>query len=974
MTKSLKASIVIPLRTQRDEWLEQCVRSALAQSEACEVLVVTATDTPQSNKTLLRRLAGENDRLRYFPRPHRGMAEAINAGWKQARTPRVGLLLSDDWLVPNAIEQCVALDADIVATGHIGYQADGTMVIWRRALSRDAFAALPTLERKASYLTHFFLFNRGLVLAMGGVDPEIGHVGPDDYDLPWTLLERGASVAFTSQPLYCYRDHEGVRLTLRPRQDQIADLRKILDKHRVPPQEQEVLIARKAPWLGVTCHSVIRARAQAAAAAGNTAPIPVTEPGKGTAAVYRVVGSRLETLIKTQGLTLRKAARVSEQASLMVNRASYRLEMEDGRVFKGRYLLSAEQAASVFELSASITHLPVCKVFAQRDNALLEEWVEGTPLYECATAGKRIDARIVEQAGELLGKLAATSPDQTGLGSARGKPDALLGKLDEHLAELERAGLLTAEQIHLLARLVRENAPERCDRGLVHLDVRPENLVLNPAGLTLIDHENLTIGELDQDLARTWYLWDMNRWEQSRFLAGYARHRNPISFFRHEPFWAVVILASAANFRLRIRQHPDAAIVALEKIAAEELPSPWLGHLSPGAVAAKPIRVALVCDYLAIGGHERMLLNMLSGLDSGRFERFVYAFRGGELAATIRSLGVPLVLGSQKDPLSWKHDWSAEDAREKADWGEQLALALRRDGIDAMVNFAWPPGVAAARKAGVAVTIERLDGPGLLGKIPDKSTFDSVVCESLTIAKDLLGRRHELKLDPKRLEMVYPGIDLRHFDPQRYDRGAERHKLGLDDDEVVIGYIGRLAMGKDIQLLLKALKILNKIPNRAFSRRGARLLIMGPDAGALASLHDLHDRLGLGDRVLFAEPREDVAPVLAALDIFATATRGEGIPTAVLEAMAMGLPIVASDVGSIHEIIEDNGCLIAEPTPGAFASALKPLAADPALRECWGQNSRRLARRFSLRYAIGRYEALIVEALERKALGSFDTA
>ena len=116
---------------------------------------------------------------------------------------------------------------------------------------------MPTLQEQASYVGHFILFQRASVLAVGGVDPEIGLTGADDYDLIWTMLEQGASVRLIPEALYHYRDHDGERLTMRTQQDQLLDLRKILAKHKVSPEETERLVAGKARWYGVPCHFAI---------------------------------------------------------------------------------------------------------------------------------------------------------------------------------------------------------------------------------------------------------------------------------------------------------------------------------------------------------------------------------------------------------------------------------------------------------------------------------------------------------------------------------------------------------------------------------------------------------------------------------------------------------------------------------------------------------------------------------------------
>ena len=107
MDSQFAATIVIPLLDQVDEWLRQCVRSALMQTVRCEVVVVLSPITRQSNLDLLAALKLEFHNLRVLPRETMGFPGAINAGFKAASADRIGLLLSDDWLDPRAVEVCL---------------------------------------------------------------------------------------------------------------------------------------------------------------------------------------------------------------------------------------------------------------------------------------------------------------------------------------------------------------------------------------------------------------------------------------------------------------------------------------------------------------------------------------------------------------------------------------------------------------------------------------------------------------------------------------------------------------------------------------------------------------------------------------------------------------------------------------------------------------------------------------------------
>jgi glycosyltransferase involved in cell wall biosynthesis len=257
MTSEFAATIVIPLLDQVDAWLEQCVRSALGQSVRCEVVVVLSPKTGSSNLRLLEGLAAQFDNLRVMPRDIMGFPGALNAGFRAASAQRIGILLSDDWLHPRAVEQCVPHDVDIVSTGNVLFDSDGKTVLHEVSRIRRGkdYLNRGTLERKARYLSHFFLFRKSKLDEIGGADESLGDFpGIDDFDMIWVMLEHGATVAIVEEQLYNYRDHGGERLTLRSPEQALAVLNRILDKHGVVGPERAKIIEEHAPWYGKPIH------------------------------------------------------------------------------------------------------------------------------------------------------------------------------------------------------------------------------------------------------------------------------------------------------------------------------------------------------------------------------------------------------------------------------------------------------------------------------------------------------------------------------------------------------------------------------------------------------------------------------------------------------------------------------------------------------------------------------------------------
>jgi len=245
------ATIIIPLLHQQDEWLHQCVLSALQQSTECRVIVVYSPETTPGNLRILETFKRQAPlSLTCLCGQSEGFAGAINDGIALVESKRTGFLLSDDWLEPVAVEKCLPRSADIVSTQRTLYCAEGIAEIHVRNRSIHQYAQLESNISRSEHLGHFLLFSTRALRDVGGVDPGVGLTGADDFDLIWTLLDHGATVSIVEQSLYNYRDHHLQRLTLRNKEDQLRDLEKILDKHNVPIDDRPGIRARHGVWYG----------------------------------------------------------------------------------------------------------------------------------------------------------------------------------------------------------------------------------------------------------------------------------------------------------------------------------------------------------------------------------------------------------------------------------------------------------------------------------------------------------------------------------------------------------------------------------------------------------------------------------------------------------------------------------------------------------------------------------------------------
>ncbi|KUJ78166.1 hypothetical protein AVO45_09465 [Ruegeria marisrubri] len=185
--------------------------------------------------------------------------------------------------------------------------------------------------------------------------------------------------------------------------------------------------------------------------------------------------------------------------------------------------------------------------------------------------------------------------------------------------------------------------------------------------------------------------------------------------------------------------------------------------------------------------------------------------------------------------------------------------------------------------------------------------------------------------DRSAIEVIQNGVDLHRFNAGHVPP-MDLSGYGIPDDAVVIAKIGRLSEQKDhANFLLAASQLAERYPQ-------AHFLIAG-EGELSADIRECARDLGLGDdRVTFTGNLREMPELLAAVDIFTLASRWEGLPMALLEAMAMSVPVVSTAVGGIPDLINDgeNGMLVQPSDPTALAEAIGHLISDPSARRRLG--------------------------------------
>ncbi|RMD85616.1 MAG: glycosyltransferase family 1 protein [Calditrichaeota bacterium] len=215
--------------------------------------------------------------------------------------------------------------------------------------------------------------------------------------------------------------------------------------------------------------------------------------------------------------------------------------------------------------------------------------------------------------------------------------------------------------------------------------------------------------------------------------------------------------------------------------------------------------------------------------------------------------------------------------------------------------------------------------------------FNHIVTTSEQIKSDL----QKFRLNGKRVSVVYNGIDLTRFQ-KSFNRNQIRKALGISNNTKVIGTIGRICTQKNQELIIEsATSIIKQKPETIF-------LIIG-DGPLRVALMSKIKRLNLSEKIIFLGQRDDIPELLSVMDIFVLPSLDEGLPLALLEAMAARLPVVVTPVGSIPDVVEDGiSGLIINGKKQAFIDAILFLLNNPEKAKLLGEHAYvRVARRFT---------------------------
>lgn len=313
-----------------------------------------------------------------------------------------------------------------------------------------------------------------------------------------------------------------------------------------------------------------------------------------------------------------------------------------------------------------------------------------------------------------------------------------------------------------------------------------------------------------------------------------------------------------------------------------------------------PLTILFLNDYLhGMGGAERNLIQLLNGMDKSRFRPIVCCLSGGQLASELKEKGHEIY------NLNLKRIYDLHGIRALI-WLFQL---IKKRTIRLIVTYHEGSdflGLMAAGLSGVPIISSRRDMGYKLNKRHIaayrlcSNHFDAIIAVSEAVKKMMVARE---KTAPNKIVTINNGVDVDLFSGS-YNRMEIRSGLGLNKHENVIGMIGSLRKIKGHKYLIEAAsKVIRHIPETKF-------LIVGrdyndPECSEKVLTH-IARKLGVTNHLIFTGERSDVPELLSAVDIIVNPSLSEGMSNTILEAMAAGKTVIASDVGGNREVINDH--------------------------------------------------------------------
>lgn len=380
----------------------------------------------------------------------------------------------------------------------------------------------------------------------------------------------------------------------------------------------------------------------------------------------------------------------------------------------------------------------------------------------------------------------------------------------------------------------------------------------------------------------------------------------------------------------------------------------------PDRADNKKYTIVYLIDGLGWGGAERLMIPILSNINREHFQPRVCVLHnkdGNPVAAELQKINIPVdnvlirhlrEINGQKKIINYLQETNADLLH------AQLEFATVLGGLAA--KWLSIPAVATLHTLPLQKKNLKLRLHDSLENFVLRNFFNPVISVS---EETRIAYKHFAKIRDDKSCVIYNGIDLNLFTPNQKNRASILRKFGIPPDAIVLITVAVLRELKGIQYMIQAMPAIVSVKPNVY------YLIIGSGEHAQA-LQNEAKKSGVDEHIIFAGARTDIPELMPAGDLFVLPTLTEALPTVLAEAMASGLPILASHVGGVPEMVQDgiNGRLIPPAQPEILTSAaLEMLSNTEALRQMGSVGRQIVEEKFNIKSQVAQLENLYLRLL-----------
>ena len=358
-------------------------------------------------------------------------------------------------------------------------------------------------------------------------------------------------------------------------------------------------------------------------------------------------------------------------------------------------------------------------------------------------------------------------------------------------------------------------------------------------------------------------------------------------------------------------------------------------------------KIAFVMSSISIGGGETVVCTLLKNLNKEKYTVKLFVTTNevdNTLTQELRNANIDVQF------VHIKHDYNYIRTFEILSWLNKQLKSYKPDVInvhlDTLYSWMW----ALVKKKRIVFTVH--SEAGRICNFVSKKLFHLLNRKKLIRVigvSDFASQSFKNVFGADEIQTIYNPVDIAHFD---LDISNER-------EEIVFTNVARFFPVKNHKLLIDAFEKLYR------TNQNVRLELVG-DGQEYENIKDYVSEKKLNDGVKFWGYKADVAEILNHSDVFVLSSLSEAFPISVIEALAAGLPVVATNVGGLPELVQDNGILVESENVDAFYQAMEKLAQDKEMRKKMGACSKEMSKNFSIDRILQQYEKVYDEESQKE--------